>query len=192
MNFTHTHMTQTDLGKLFGVTSHKIGQWLKHLGLRYEDGKPTEEAHDGHFCKQAPSGPTGYHWVWDSKRTVAALREADYQLVPNPPQNLMAPAILNGPFCVRKSAGSEFVIENGDGSASVWANNKMTADVVARILNLAHDKGAIDRLCLPQRLLQTTLASEKEISRVIKPFDERKGESPSQETTPHHSHNDNL
>ena len=192
MKFTYTHMTQTQLGELFGVTSHKIGQWLKDLGLRDESGRPTDEAHEGMFCKQAPSGPTGYHWVWDSKKTVAAFLEDQHLLVPNPPQNLVAPAILNGPFSVRKSAGSEFVIENGDGSASVWANNKMTADIVARILNAAHDKGVIDRLCQPQRLMQTTLASDREISRVVTPFDERKEESPSQESTPHHSHNDNI
>ena len=192
MKFTYTYMTQTQLGELFGVTSHKIGQWLKDLGLRDESGRPTEEAHDRQFCKQAPSGPTGYHWVWNSEKTVAAFLEVQHVLVPNPPSNLVAPAILNGPFSVRKSASQEFVIENGDGSASVWANNKMTADVIARILNLAHDKGVIDRLCQPQRLMQMTLASEKEISRVVTPFDERKEESPSQESTPHHSHNDIL
>lgn len=192
MKFTYTHMTQTQLGELFGVTSHKIGQWLKDIGLRDESGRPTEEAHEGRFCKQAPSGPTGYHWVWDSKKTVAAFLEVQHLLVPNPPSNLVAPTILNGPFCVRKSAGSEFVIENGDGSASVWANNKMTADVIARILNLAHDKGVIDRLCLPQRLMQMPLAYDKEVSKVVKPFDKRKEESPSQESTPHHSHNDIL
>ena len=192
MKFNYSHMTQTQLGELFGVTSHKIGQWLKDLRLRDEDGKPTEEAHDGQFCKQAPSGQNGYHWVWDSKKTVAAFLEAGHLLVPNPPQNLVAPAILNGPFSVRKSAGAEFVIENGDGSASVWANNKMTADVVARILNVAHDKRVIDRLCQPQKLLQTLLASEKEISRVVTPFEERKEESPSQESTPHHSQHDNI
>lgn len=192
MKFTYTHMTQTQLGELFGVTSHKIGQWLKDIGLRDEDGKPSQEAHDRQFCKQAPSGPSGYHWVWNSEKTVAAFLEVQHVLVSNPPSNLVAPSILNGPFSVRKSASQEFVIENGDGSASVWANNQMTADVIARILNLAHDKGVIDRLCQPQRLLQMTLASEKEISRVVTPFNKRKEESPSQESTPHHSHNDTV
>lgn len=192
MRFNYKHMSQTQLGELFDVTSHTIGRWLKDLGLRDEDGKPSQEAHDRQFCKQAPSGPTGYHWVWDSQKTVAAFLEDQKLLVPNPPQNLVAPTILNGPFSVRKSSGSEFVIENGDGSVSVWANNQMTAEVVAKILNLAHEKGVIDRLCQPQRLLQMTLASEREISRVVTPFDERKEESPSPESTPHHSHNDIL
>ena len=170
MKFIFKHMTQTQIGKLFGVTSHVIGDWLKEIGLRDPDGKPTEEAHDGHYCKQAPSGPTGYHWAWDAEKTVAALREAGYQLVPNPPQALVAPAILNGPFCVRKSAGSEFVIENGDGSSSVWANNKMTADVVAQILNAADKLGYVAKLVRSQLLLQSPLASDKEVDRVVTPF----------------------
>lgn len=170
MKFTYDTMTQRQLGELFGVTSHKIGQWLKDIGLRDEDGKPTEEAHDGLYCKQAPSGPTGYHWVWSSKKTVAALLEAEHVLIQNPPQNLVAPAILNGPFCVQKSAGSEFVIQNGDGSASVWVNNKMTADVVAKLMNAAHKSGHIEKMCQPQRLLQMPLAYDREISNVVTPF----------------------
>lgn len=171
MKYTYSHMTQTQLGDLFGVTSHKIGQWLKDIGLRDADGKPSDEAHREGYCKQAPSGPSGYHWVWNSEQTVAAFRETGHQLVPNPPQKLVAAAILNGPFSVRKSAGSEFVIENEDGSVSLWGNTKMTSDVVARILNVAHDKGVIDRLCQPQRLLQTTLAPSKEVDNVVKPFE---------------------
>lgn len=171
MRFTYTHMTQTQLGELFGVSNQMIGKWLKSLGLRDEDGKPTEVAHDRSICKMAPSGANGFHWVWDSKKAVDALRDAGYLLVANPPSNLVAPAILNGPFSVRKSAGSEFVIENSDGSFSVWANCKMTADVIARILNAAHDKGVIDRLCNPQRLLQTPLAPDAEVDRVVKPFE---------------------
>ena len=35
MKFTYPHMTQTDLGKMFGVTSHKIGQWLNPVYSPY-------------------------------------------------------------------------------------------------------------------------------------------------------------
>ena|SRR5579872_525796 len=176
MTFTYEFMTQTQIGKLFGVSSHKIGDWLRGLGLRDEDGKPTEEAHRGQFCKTAPSGQNGYHWVWDSEKTVAALRDAGHLLVPNPPQYIVQPGILNGPFSVRKSATGDFSVENQDGSTSVWANSRMTADVLVKILNLTHKHGVIDRLCAPQRLLQMPLAPEEEINNVITPFEERDGE----------------
>lgn len=192
MTFTYKCMTQTQLGQLFGVSNQKIGQWLRSLGLRDEDGKPTQKAHYGDFCETAPSGESGYHWVWQSQKTVAALIEAGHRLVPNPPPQLVYPAILHGPFSVRKSASAEFAVENEDGSVSLWANNKMTADVVVRILNLAHEKGFLDRLCQPQRLLQSPLAPVAEIDSVIQPFPERKGEQPSTDTTPHHLTNDNI
>lgn len=171
MKFIYKNMTQTQLGKLFGVTSHVIGDWLKQLGLRDDDGKPTRDAHEGDFCEKGPSGPTGYCWVWNSEKTVAVIREAGHVLVPNPPHNLVAPAILNGPFSVTKLAGSEFAVENNDRSVSLWANNQMTADVVAKILNIAHKTGVVDRLCCPQRLHQSILASVEEISTVVKPFE---------------------
>lgn len=192
MRFVFEYMTQTQLGELFGTTSHKIGSWLKDLGLRNDFGQPTQQAHSGGFCKQAPSGATGFHWVWHSEKAVTFLNDNGYAVLPNPPRSLVHPAILNGPFSVRKSAGPEFVIKNGDGSVSLWANNQMTAEVVAKILNAAHKVGHVARLCQLQRVLQTPLASDKEINNVVTPFNERKEEPPHTETTPHHSHNDTI
>jgi hypothetical protein len=171
MIFRFTHMSQTQLGKLFGVTSHAIGEWLRSLGLRAEDGTPTRKAKEGHFCKQTVAGEKGTLWVWNSETTVAALIKAGHLLLLNPPQNLVAPANLNGPFRLRNQPSSEFVIENGDGSVSIWANNRMTADVIARILNAAHKSGFLDRLCSPQKLLQTPLAPSEEVDSVVTPFE---------------------
>lgn len=171
MKFTFTEMSQTQLGKLFGVTSHMIGDWLQSLGFRDEDGMPTRKAKEGRFCKQTVAGEKGTLWVWNSEKTVAALVEAGHLLLLNPPQNLVAPAILHGPFRLRNQPSSEFVVENGDGSVSIWANNRMTADVIARILNAAHTSGVLDRLCKPQRLLQTPLAPSAEVDSVVTPFE---------------------
>jgi len=171
MKFRFPYMTQTQLGKLFGTTSHKIGQWLKKIGLRDAEGKPTEKAHDGGFCTQAQSGQCGYHWTWHSEKTIAALRKAGYALVANPPQSLVNPAILNGPYSIRQSASAEFAIENADGSVSLWANNSMTAHVVIKILNALHKTGVIDRMCEQQRLLQSVLAPQAVIDSVVTPFE---------------------
>ena len=171
MKFRFAHMSLTQLGELFGVTSHKIGQWLKGLGFRDEEGLPTKTAHDGRYCKQAVAGEKGTLWVWHSEKIVAALKEAGHPLLLNPPQDLLSPAILNGPFTVRTTANAICVIENADGSDCIRVNNSMTADVVTRLLNAAHKSGHIDRMCQPQRLLQSPLASDKEISTVVSPFE---------------------
>lgn len=191
MKFVFEFMTQTQLGQIFGVSSHKIGGWLKKMGLRNEHGHPTVRAHKEGFCKQAPSS-AGFHWVWNSGRTVQSIIGAGYSPVPNPPPFLVRPAILKGPFSVQKSSGPEFVIESSDGSVSLWANNRMTADVIVRILNMAHEKGVVDRLCQPQRLLQMPLASEDEICSLVTPFEEREEESIPARATPLHSNNDNI
>ena len=39
-------LSLTELGKLFGVTSHKVGKWLVECGLRNERNKPTKRAFD--------------------------------------------------------------------------------------------------------------------------------------------------
>ena len=171
MTYRFAHMSLTQLGELFGVSNQIIGKWLKGLGLRDEEGLPTKKAHEGRFCKQAIAGEKGTLWVWQSEKAVAALKKDGHPLLLNPPQDLISPAILNGPFTVRTTANSICVIENADGSDCIWVNNKMTADVVVRLLNAAHKSGHIDRLCQPQRLLQTVLAPQAEIDRVVKPFE---------------------
>ena len=171
MTFRFENMSLRQLGQLFGDTSHTVGKWLKALGLRDAEGLPTRKAHEGRFCKQRSAGEKCLLWVWDSEKTVAVLKKNGHPMLLDPPRDLVSPAILNGPFTVRTTANSICVIENGDGSDCIRVNNSMTADVVAKILNMAHEKGVIDRLCQPQWLLQTPLVPQGEIDRVVTPFE---------------------
>jgi len=164
-------MSLRQLGELYGVTSHKVGKWLKDLELRDEEGLPTKKAHDGRYCKQTSAGEKCTLWVWEAVKTVAVLKSDGHPMLLDPPRDLVSPAILNGPFTVRTTSNSICVIENADGSDCVRVNNKMTADVVVRLLNAAHKSGHIDRMCQPQRLLQTPLAPQGDIDRVVKPFE---------------------
>ena len=67
-------LTQTQLGKLYGVSSHQIGKWLKNLGLRTEDGKPSKKAIRDGMVKQAPSTQPGtYFWNWHKAKTCAVF-----------------------------------------------------------------------------------------------------------------------
>lgn len=171
MTFRFEYISLRQLGQLFGDSSHTVGKWLKALGLRDAEGLPTRNAHEGRFCKMKSAGDKCTLWVWHSEKTVAALKEAGHPMLLDPPRDLVSPAILNGPFTVRITANSICVIENGDGSDCVRVNNSMTADVIVRLLNVAHKTGHIDRMCQPQRLLQTPLAPQAEIDRVVTPFE---------------------
>ena len=65
-------LSQTDLGKLFGVSSHVIGKWLLDCGLRTENKKPSRKAFEGGYvekaaCKDAAS--LSLRTKWSSCRT---------------------------------------------------------------------------------------------------------------------------
>lgn len=138
-------LTQTQLGLLFGASSHAVGRWLVVAGLR--DGKtkkPTTQAHRGGFCETAPSGPAGYHWVWDAEKTVAALLAAGHPLAESVPDDLVEPPALTGPFMV--GTPDETTVRNDSGQVVVRATSGPNARLLAKLLNAAHRSGTLDRL----------------------------------------------
>jgi hypothetical protein len=67
-------LSLTELGQLYGVTSHVIGKWLKGLGLRTADGRPSRDAFAEGYVSQRPSRQPGtYYWVWHGDKTTGRL-----------------------------------------------------------------------------------------------------------------------
>lgn len=138
-------MTQTQIGELFGVSSHQIGKWLVEIGLRTVAKHPSSDAFDGGFITQAPSRNDGYNWAWHSVKTVAALETAGHRRIPNPPTFLVEPPKLNGPFGKRSNNSNGYDIVNGNGSVAVVVMGERNAEFVVKVLNLADEKGTVDR-----------------------------------------------
>jgi hypothetical protein len=87
---SNEYMSLTELGKLYGVSSHKIGKWLVDLGLRTQAKKPSPRAFRDGFVEQRPSTqPATYFWVWHAERTMKALEQAGFT---KPANNGTAPA----------------------------------------------------------------------------------------------------
>jgi hypothetical protein len=142
MQFKYKNLTQTQIGKLFGVSSHVVGDWLTKIGLRdMTTKKPTREAHRGGYCETAPSGQAGYHWVWDAEKTVAALRGAGHKLVDELSDELVHPPALEGPF----TASNRRVV-NASRETVLRAATSQQAEVVVKLLNAAHRHGTLARL----------------------------------------------
>lgn len=142
MRLKYKNLTQTQIGQLFGVSSHVIGDWLTKIGLRDRTTKkPTLEAHRGGYCDTAPSGPSGYHWAWDGEKTVTALRDAGHKLADELPEELVHPPELIGPF-----TASDRLVVNAHGETALRAATRQHVEVVAKILNAAHRHGTLDRL----------------------------------------------
>jgi hypothetical protein len=68
------YLSLTELGRLYGVSSHVVGRWLKGLGLRTTDGRPSAEAFGQGYVAQRPSRQRGtYFWVWHADKTTGIL-----------------------------------------------------------------------------------------------------------------------
>jgi hypothetical protein len=77
---TDDFLSLTDLGKLYGVSSHKMGKWLSDLGLRDRNKKPSRTAFDNGLVEQKDSTQPGtYFWVWHKEKTLWALEKAGHK-----------------------------------------------------------------------------------------------------------------
>jgi len=69
---TDGYLSQTELGELYGVSSHVIGKWLRGLGMRTADGRPSGEAFsDGMVTKRPSRRPGTWFYVWHAEKTTA-------------------------------------------------------------------------------------------------------------------------
>jgi len=136
-------VSQTELGRLFGVTSHVIGKWLIDCSLRTPEKKPSRKAFAEGFVEQAPSGRNnGYFYVWNQKKTVAALQSAGHRL-----RGQYEPIFeqrLQGPFEARKSSSNGYELIDGNGEVGIWVVGQSNADRLVRLLNLAFKHGAFN------------------------------------------------
>jgi hypothetical protein len=143
VRFKKRLLTQHRLGKLFGVTASEVGRWLVAIGLK-DDGGPTDRARLEGFCRMAACGPGMWQYVWHAGKTAAAFRDAGHVLPAEPPEDLVEPAALAGPFSVCPSDGQH--VRNSYGEVVVSATTAANAEAVLRLLNAAHRCGALIRL----------------------------------------------
>jgi hypothetical protein len=136
------YLSQTEIGKLFGATSHEVGKWLFDIGLRNEWKKPSKRAFDEGFVRTTGTGRGlvgSYYYVWHKARTVAALQSAGHRLRPHfDPQ---MDGRLQGPFEARKSSAHGFELTDANGHVAIWVMGQKNADRVTAVLNLAFKHG---------------------------------------------------
>lgn len=73
------YLSLTELGKLYGVSRNKVGQWLVEIGLRTEEKKPSRGAFLGGYVEQRPSTqPNTYYWAWHGQKTCELLDVAGF------------------------------------------------------------------------------------------------------------------
>jgi hypothetical protein len=74
------YLSLTEIGRLYGVSSHTVGKWLKDLCLRTEDGRPSRDAfHQGYVSQRPSRVPGTYFYVWHAGKTTAILDMMEYR-----------------------------------------------------------------------------------------------------------------
>ncbi len=140
-------VNQTDLGKLFDLTSHQIGRILMRLGLRNPDRTPTQLARERGYCKQRTMDNGYGDWLWHRVLTARAIENAGYPRKGDhlPSDDPAKTAPLSGPFICRQMGGLHYAIESGDGSVVVWCDGPRNADTLTRLMNKAHEQGLFQK-----------------------------------------------
>lgn len=62
----------TALGKLYGAGPRDVGSWLKEMGLREQDGRPSQKAIKEGFVKERVT-EYGSQWLWHLEKTTGAI-----------------------------------------------------------------------------------------------------------------------
>ena len=142
------YLTQTQLGQLFGATSHEIGRWLKELGYKRPNNRPSDEAILSGMANNVTIGPVHFP-VWN-KEEVVTLLEANGHRRSDSDEPEAAPSRSNevtlvGPFSARYNGGDGYELLDGNGEVGIWVRGEANAERVAALLSLAGDCGKLGR-----------------------------------------------
>jgi hypothetical protein len=77
--FTHIWANQTDLGKQFGLSTIVMGRKLKELGLREDNGNPTELALGENYCIATPLKSGKQFFMWSKQKVNELMQSSGYQ-----------------------------------------------------------------------------------------------------------------
>ena len=129
--------SMTDLGTIFGVTSHKLGKWLVAIGLRTSDKKPSQKAFDEGFVTSAPTGRgAGYFYLWHRERTIQAVEAAGHFRV----DQEIAKGLI-GPFEAVRSSTNGYVVNGDNGTSGVWIYGEDNAARLVALMNFGFRNG---------------------------------------------------
>ncbi|QDU94128.1 hypothetical protein [Lignipirellula cremea] len=146
MKYKYEYMSMTQIGKLFGATSHQIGKWLKELGLRDGNGSPSSEAFERNLVDQRFDAKGNYIYQWHSEKTFELLEAAGHERVIDPPTDLVEPPQMKGPFKLRESENDTWRVVGSDSEVAIIVTGSKNARVVERLINLAHRTTFLDHL----------------------------------------------
>ena len=80
------YSTMRAIGKLLGLSSHQVGRRLKQLGLRTDEGRPSQVAFDkGYVEPKWTADGQRYLWAWHQAKTLSILKSLGIELATDKP-----------------------------------------------------------------------------------------------------------
>ena len=141
------YLTQSQLGQLFGATSHEIGRWLRELGFKRTDNRPSDEAIRSGVVENVMNGSVHFP-AWNKEKVVTLLEANGHRRsdstepeVPSRSNDLT----LVGPFSARHNGGDGYEILDGNGDVGIWVRGEANAERIAAILSLAYNCGRLGK-----------------------------------------------
>jgi hypothetical protein len=142
---TFDYLTQTQLGQLFGATSHEVGRWLRELGFKRSDNRPSDEAIRSGVVESVTDGTVRFP-AWNKEKVVKLLEANGHHrsdsAEPKAPVRSNEVTLL-GPFSARHNGGDGYEILDGNGDVGIWVRGEANAERIAAILSLAYNCGKL-------------------------------------------------
>jgi hypothetical protein len=133
-------VTQTQLGKIFGVGSKVMGKWLTKIGLRDGEHDPTKEALQGGYCKLFRNDRDIVFFVWHRNKTIEALKAGGYDPMCEQPETILATGLV-GPFSLYQTSEDGFQVRNGDTTCCLFVRGARVGKQLVALLNHVHGRG---------------------------------------------------
>ncbi|HBN78430.1 MAG TPA: hypothetical protein DD473_21995 [Planctomycetaceae bacterium] len=134
-------MNITEVGRIFGISSHVLGNWLKENGFRRGYGNPSPEAYERKLVDTSYNTYGTYNVLWDAEKLSQILEEAGFEKVNPPPDDLVEQVDLEGPFSIEPTDDGPINLVDGNQNRLITVHGQSNSVVVAKILNLAHESG---------------------------------------------------
>lgn len=120
----------TQLGQLFGASSHQMGRWLVEVGLRTQYYEPSQQAIDGGFISIAkPEGGRPFV-AWHREKTIQVLEQAGHVRI-----DCSSTEQVVGPFSAKATDDGKVVISDRSGFSCCVADDRVIAAKLVRLLN---------------------------------------------------------
>jgi hypothetical protein len=135
--FQDKYASMTVIGKSLGISGREVGKKLKEMGLRQDDGAPSQESLDSGIAVFTPLKDGTKHYMWDKWEVKKRLREIDIKKDPEKVESLKIKDVVREMISVMESEDFQM----GGGLGYKLADQYLFAELLPKL-----DEGILKNL----------------------------------------------